>query len=143
MADIFSKKKRSEIMSKIRGRNTSIEKIVFRQLRREGIYFQKHYRPRTRRTFTIDIALPRKKIAVFIDGDFWHGYNFSKRKNKLPKKYWQEKIQGNIDRDRKVRSEMRRGGWRILRIWEHEIIGENGDGIGKIAEFIKKNNGSS
>lgn len=70
MADVFSKAKRSEVMSKIRGKNTKAELVVFRYLRKEGVYFQKHYK---RALGSPDIALPLKKRAVFIDGDFWHG----------------------------------------------------------------------
>jgi len=90
MPDKFSKEKRSEIMSRIRSKNTKAEITVFRELRKRGIYFQKHYK---KIAGNPDIALPRKKKAVFIDGDFWHGYNFSKLKERLPKKYWLEKIE--------------------------------------------------
>ena len=79
MADVFSKKKRSEIMSKIRSEETQIEQIVYRYLRKQGVYFQKHYK---KAPGSPDIALPKKKIAVFIDGDFWHGWRFSKKKSK-------------------------------------------------------------
>jgi DNA mismatch endonuclease (patch repair protein) len=75
--DVFTKEKRSELMSKIRSKNTGIEKVVFREIRKRGIYFQKHY---GRVAGNPDIALPRKKIAIFIDGDFWHGYQFEKIK---------------------------------------------------------------
>jgi DNA mismatch endonuclease, patch repair protein len=119
MADVFSKKKRSEIMSKIRSKNTKPEVLVFRELRRRGIYFQKHYK---RAPGSPDIALPRKKIAIFIDGDFWHGYRFSQQKSRLPKKYWRAKIEGNIKRDMKNRLLLRKAGWKVLRIWEHKII---------------------
>jgi DNA mismatch endonuclease (patch repair protein) len=118
MADVFSKEKRSEIMSKIRSKNTKAEVLVFRELRRLGIYFQKHYK---RAPGSPDIALPRKKIAVFIDGDFWHGYRFDKKKSRLPKKYWRAKIEGNIKRDRKNSLLLRKAGWKVLRVWEHEI----------------------
>jgi DNA mismatch endonuclease (patch repair protein) len=119
MADCFTKEKRSEIMSKIRSKNTKAEVLVFRELRRRCIYFQKHY---NRALGKPDIALPRKKIAIFIDGDFWHGYRFSNTKNRLPKKYWQEKIENNIKRDRKNRAKLRKDGWRVLRVWEHEVL---------------------
>lgn len=71
MTDVFSKQKRSEIMSLIRSKNTAIELNVFRFLRRNSIYFQKNYK---RAMGSPDVALPRKKKAVFIDGDFWHGW---------------------------------------------------------------------
>jgi len=83
MADVFTPKKRSEIMSKIRSENTKAEVLVFRELRKRRIYFQQHYK---RIAGNPDIALPQKKKAVFIDGDFWHGYQFSKRKKKAAKK---------------------------------------------------------
>ncbi|RZD19594.1 MAG: hypothetical protein EVG15_00760 [Candidatus Acididesulfobacter diazotrophicus] len=77
MMDKFTKEKRSEIMSNIRSQNTKVEILVFRELRKRKIYFQKHYK---KAIGNPDIALPRKKKAVFIDGDFWHGYQFSKLK---------------------------------------------------------------
>lgn len=78
------------------------------------IYFQKHYK----KAFgNPDIALPRKKKAVLIDGDFWHGYGFVKQKKRLPSKYWIEKIETNIRRDRKNRLKLKRDGWKVLKIW--------------------------
>jgi len=87
-------------MSKIRSKNTIAEKLVFKELRKRKIYSQKHYKKAPGKT---DIVLPRKKKAVFIDGDFWHGYKFLKQKESLPKKYWLQKIEGNIARDKKIR----------------------------------------
>ena len=71
MTDIFTPDKRSEVMSKIRGKNTKPELLVFRYLRSNKVYFRKHYR--TKQGIVLDLALPRKKRAVFVDGDFWHG----------------------------------------------------------------------
>jgi DNA mismatch endonuclease (patch repair protein) len=133
--DTFTKKKRSEIMSKIRSRNTKAELLVFKELRKKGIHFQKHYKNAPGKP---DIALPRKKIAVFIDGDFWHGYQFTKIKAKLPKKYWLKKIENNIKRDRRNRRRLHKDGWQILRIWEHEIINDTDDAINKILGFIAR-----
>ncbi|MBA3047162.1 very short patch repair endonuclease [Patescibacteria group bacterium] len=133
MADVFTPKKRSEIMSKIRSKNTKAEILVFKELRKRKIYFQKHYK---RAIGNPDIALPRKKKAVFIDGDFWHGYRFSKQKKRLPKKYWQEKIGSNIKRDRRIRAKLKREGWRVLRVWEHEVLKKFEASIEKIIEFL-------
>lgn len=134
MTDVFSKQKRSEIMSKIRGKNTKVEVLVFRELRRRGIYFQKHYK---RAPGNPDIALPRKKIAVFIDGDFWHGYRYGKIKNRLPKVYWRAKIEANILRDNRNRRTLRKMGWRVLRVWEHQIVKKNYKTIDRIEDFLK------
>ena len=116
--DKFTKKKRSDIMSKIRSRDTKVEKIVFRELSRRGVYFQKYYK---KAIGSPDIALPSKKRTIFIDGDFWHGYQFSKLKKRLPKKYWLAKITGNIKRDKLNRDKLKKDGWKVLRIWEHEV----------------------
>ncbi|OGI34302.1 MAG: hypothetical protein A2259_05090 [Candidatus Moranbacteria bacterium RIFOXYA2_FULL_43_15] len=133
MADIFSKEKRSEIMSKIRSKNTSIEKAVFRELAKRGVYFQKHYK----KAFgNPDVALPRKKKAVFIDGDFWHGYRFEKQKKRLANKYWINKIDTNIKRDRKNRLKLKKNGWKVFRIWEHEIERNFENSINKIESFL-------
>lgn len=121
-------------MSRIRSKNTRVEILVFRELRKSKIYFQKHYK---RVIGNPDIALPRKKKAVFIDGDFWHGYQFSKQKKRLPKKYWQGKIESNIKRDRRVKARLKREGWQVLRIWEHEILKNFDKAINKIIIFLK------
>lgn len=121
-------------MSKIRSQNTKVETLIFRELRKRKIYFQKHYK---RVVGSPDIALPRKKKAVFIDGDFWHGYQFLKLKKRLPKKYWLKKIEKNVRRDIKNRAKLRKNGWKILRIWEHDIE-KNIDKIIKKTELFLK-----
>ncbi len=120
-------------MSSIRSKNTKVEILVFRELRKRGVYFQKHYK---RALGNPDIALPRKKIAVFIDGDFWHGYQFSKLKKRLPKKYWLEKIERNIKRDRRNRAKLRRDGWKVMRIWEHDVYDKFDETIDKVIRFL-------
>lgn len=134
MADVFSKKKRSDIMSRIRSKNTGIEKTVFSYLRKHGIYFYKHYDKIPGKP---DIALPSKKIAVFVNGDFWHGYRFSTWKNRIPKKYWRDKIAANIARDKKRYASMKRRGWKVLHVWGHEIIMQPEKACSKIADFLK------
>lgn len=133
--DVFSKTKRSDIMSRISSKNTKQELRIFRELRKRDIYFQKHY---SRVLGCPDIALPRKKIAIFIDGDFWHGYGFKKFKNRLPKKYWRKKIESNIARDRKNRSKLKRVGWKVLRVWGHEIEDDLLATVGRIELFMKE-----
>ncbi|OHB20372.1 MAG: hypothetical protein A2854_01305 [Parcubacteria group bacterium RIFCSPHIGHO2_01_FULL_56_18] len=118
MADIFTKKKRSEVMGKIRGKGTKIEKIVEKFLRKEGFHFQTHYRIAGCRP---DIAFPKRKIAVFVDGDFWHGWQYPRWKKKLPAKYWQGKIEANIRRDKRYFARLRRRDWKVIRIWEHQL----------------------
>jgi len=134
MADVFSKKKRSEIMSRIRAKDTGIEKIVFSFLRKKKISFRKHY---SKIAGKPDIALPSKKIAVFINGDFWHGYRFKKWANRIPKKYWKEKIESNMARDRKNYRLLKKSGWKLLKVWGHEIAEHPEESCGKIGFFLR------
>ena len=132
--DIFSKKKRSEIMSLIRSKNTGIEKEVFRYLRRAGINFRRHYVQVPGRP---DVALPSKKRAVFIDADFWHGWRFAQWGGRLPSDFWKEKISSNIRRDKRNFALLRRKGWKVLRIWGHQLTGPRKDRtLERVRQFL-------
>jgi DNA mismatch endonuclease (patch repair protein) len=135
MADMFSRKKRSEIMSRIRAKNTGIEKQVFSFLCKNKIHFQRHY---SRVPGKPDIAVPSKKLAVFVDSDFWHGYRFEEWKRRVPKEYWREKIAGNIERDKRNRRALRRKGWKVLRVWSHQLARNPEKTLEKIAEFLRQ-----
>lgn len=115
MTDVFSKEKRSAIMANIRSKNTAPEVLVFRFLRAQGVYFQRHY---ARVSGKPDVALPKRKRAVFIDGDFWHGRDFGSRP--LPE-YWANKIERNIARDKRDHAALKIAGWRILRVWASDL----------------------
>ncbi len=115
MADIFSRKKRSWVMSRIRSRDTGIEKKTAQLLRKNKL----HYR-RFPKLFGSPDFIVEKKILVFCDGDFWHGYQYN-RKKKPPKKFWRDKIERNMERDRKVTRRLRADGWPVVRLWEHDI----------------------
>lgn len=137
MTDMYSPEKRSEIMSCIRSKETVAEKIVFKELRRRKIYFQKHYKSAPGKP---DIALPRKKKAVFIDGDFWHGRDFSRVANsREPDDFWVKKLARNMDRDKKQQEELARNGWLVLRVWESDIKRKRtcDAEIDKIADFLR------
>ena len=105
-------------MSRVKSKNTDIEKIVFSYLRHEKIYFQRNY---SRVSGRPDIALPRQKKAIFIDGDFWHGWKFERIKGKL-NPFWQQKIQANISRDIRNKKLLKTKGWMVLRVWEHDLV---------------------
>lgn len=116
--DTVDKATRSRIMASVKGKNTGIELKVFRILRANGIAFRKHYR---QVSGTPDIAFPKLKIAVFIDGDFWHGYRYPAWRWKIKSRFWREKIETNRSRDRRNFAKLRRDGWLVLRIWGHEV----------------------
>lgn len=119
MPDVFSKEKRSEVMSLIRSKNSKAERLVFRFLNQKGVYYQKHYK---RAPGKPDIALPRKKIAVFIDGDFWHGRNYEHRlRGRNDNDAWVRKVKRNMERDAEQVNELKKSGWKVLRVWESDI----------------------
>ena len=115
MADIFTPEKRAWVMSRIRSKDTKIEKSMASLLRKNKI----HYR-RFPNIFGSPDFVVEKKILVFCDGDFWHGYRYAKKK-KPPKKFWRDKIERNMGRDRKVTRKLRADGWSVVRLWEHDI----------------------
>jgi len=118
MADIYSKAKRSAIMAGIRSKNTEPERVVFLYLRMSGITFRRHY---SRVPGRPDVAIPSKRRALFIDGDFWHGWRFPAWAAKLPNNWWREKIAANIRRDKRTFALLRRRGWRVMRVWGHQL----------------------
>lgn len=120
MSDVFDPELRHRVMSSIRSKNSKAERIVFSYLRKERIYFQKHY---SRVPGKPDIALPRKKKAVFIDGDFWHGRNYQHRlKGRVGDDPWIVKLERNLERDREQEKLLLTSGWKLIRIWESDIL---------------------
>jgi len=134
MADRVSKEVRSRIMARIRGKNTGIELTVFRALRAYGVGFVRHYAKVPGKP---DVALPARKLAVFLDGDFWHGYRYPTWRKKISQKFWRDKIERNRTRDRRNFARLRRHGWRVLRVWEHEIERDPFVAVQKIRRFLK------
>lgn len=134
MADIFSKKKRSEIMSKVRNKDSKIEIEFRKKLWKAGFRYRKNS---TKYFGKPDILLKKYKTVIFIDSCFWHG---CKKHCILPvsnKKFWKDKIDGNIKRDREVSKYYKIVGWKVFRIWEHEMIKNVDKTINKIG-FLKE-----
>lgn len=116
MADFVSKAMRSKIMASIKSKDTSIDKKVALLLRAAGIKFRRY----PKMPSNPDFLLLGKKTVIFCDGDFWHGYKFKELEKRLPKP-WKEKIRNNMRRDRQSRHKLRKEGWKVVRLWEHEI----------------------
>ena len=132
MADVFSKKKRSWIMSRIRSENTSIDRRMRDMLSEARLKFVMYPDLYGKPDFQVG-----KRILVFCDGDFWHGYRYAEKKRPA-KKYWREKIEGNMKRDRHVSRKLRADGWSVLRIWEHDIMKKPEKCMKKIMRAWKK-----
>jgi len=122
MTDVFSKTKRSEVMSLIRSTNTKPE-IAFRKLISSTLYpkghrYRLHYKKLPGKP---DVVFVKKKVAVFVDGSFWHGHRLKKGQTNLSRRYWLPKIKRNMERDKSVNRRLRKMGWKVVRVWEHDI----------------------
>lgn len=104
-------------MSQIRSKNTKPEIKLRSLLWSAGYRFRKHYdiagKP--------DIVFPGKKVAIFVDGEFWHGKDFDQWKAKLGK-FWLRKISDNIKRDRKINILLRKSGWKVVHVWGKNVM---------------------
>ena len=119
MVDILSKKKRSQLMAKITGKETEPEILVRKYLFSKGFRFRKNDK---RYPGTPDIVLPKYDTAIFVHGCFWHGH--SCRAGRLPssnKKYWNAKIAENRARDKKKKRLLRKAGWKVIEIWQCKL----------------------
>jgi len=121
MADIFSKETRSKIMSCIRGKDTKPEIRLRKELFRRGYRYRLSYRFKEP-NFTPDLVMVSRRTCIFIDGCFWHKCPKCFKKPKSKKRYWREKIDRNVERDKEQNAYLMANGWKIIRIWEHEVI---------------------
>ncbi|MFA6308642.1 MAG: very short patch repair endonuclease [Clostridia bacterium] len=118
--DTFSKEKRHEIMSKIRGKDTKIEIKVRHWLYNNGIRYRKNCKNIAGKP---DIAIKKYKIAIFVQGCFWHSHENCKY-SRLPKsnlEYWEEKLNRNIARDSENTEALQRKGWHVFFVWECQV----------------------
>lgn len=120
MSDVFSKRKRSEIMRRVKGRNTTPELEVRSILHSTGLRFRINFKTLPGKP---DIVLRKYNTVIFVNGCFWHGHTNCKHAS-LPKsntEYWQRKIFGNRDRDLKNVKVLRKMGWNVIQLWECKI----------------------
>lgn len=132
MPDTFSKKKRSQIMSKIKSKNTNLE-IYFKKLIR-GLNFR--YQPKI--FGKPDFAIKKLKIAIFIDSCFWHKCPKHFRKPAANSSYWAQKTNLNVKRAKNVNMRLKKEGWKVLRFWEHDIKKNPNQCIKKAQKLVSK-----
>ncbi len=115
--DVLTRAQRSYCMSKIRSKNTKPEILIRKLLWSQGLRYRLHYslpgKP--------DIVFVSSKLAVFVDGCFWHGCPEHCNRSKTNTRFWDTKIRSNIERDKKNKTLLKSMGWKVLRFWEHEI----------------------
>lgn len=120
MSDNHTPEQRRENMQAIRGKDTSIELKLRKELWNRGL----RYRKNSKNVYGHpDIVFLHKKIAVFCDSEFWHGYDWEHRKNSIQtnREYWIPKIERNIQRDAEVNMKLKAEGWSVLRFWGKDI----------------------
>lgn len=117
MADVLTREQRSQCMSQIKGKDTKPEMKLRRALWGLGL----RYRLNTKLPGRPDLVFPRARIAIFVDGCFWHGCPQHCNRPKTNSDFWENKLSSNIERDKRVNAELLAMDWTALRFWEHEI----------------------
>jgi DNA mismatch endonuclease (patch repair protein) len=126
--DKFSTETRSKIMSAIKSKNTQPEKKLREMLSERGYRYRLHYGKEK-----IDIAFPSKKLAIFVDGCFWHQCPKHSHLPKSNKSYWLPKLRENMRRAKEKDRRLKNAGWKVIHVWEHEIIDNPEKCLKKIA----------
>jgi len=127
---------RSNTMRKIKSKNTKPELILRQYLWEKGIRY------RLKNADIIgkpDITIRRKKLAIFVDGEFWHGHNWEEKKEKIKsnREYWIPKIERNIERDKKTNQLLIQSGWKVIRFWENEVFSDIDTCLNRIISNIR------
>ena len=136
MPDIWTKEKRSEVMSRIRSVDTTPERAVRSMLHKSGYRFRLHRRDLPGKP---DVVLPKFRAVVFIHGCFWHQHadcNEGRIPNTRPE-YWVEKLQRTVQRDQEHQKKLQEAGWGVLVLWECEIEKRPDEVRVKIERFLK------
>ncbi len=131
----YTTKKRSKMMSKIRGKNTKPELLFRKALWHKGI----RYRIYSKLPGKPDVSIKKYKLAIFIDGEFWHGYNWAERMEtiKSNRGFWIPKIERNIQRDQEVNELLSKMGFTVFRFWSKEILNGLDKCINDVVTYIE------
>lgn len=129
----MSPETRSKVMARIRGKDTGPERLLRSLLHARGLRFRKNVRTLPG---TPDVVFGKAKVAIFVDGDFWHGWRLDEWEAKL-RPQWAEKLCRNVARDQVVRGELRRTGWKVIRVWEHDLVRDPEGWAARIEAIIR------
>lgn len=133
MPDNLTPEQRSFTMSRIRSKDTAPELTIRRMVHARGLRYRKHKNGLPGRP---DLVFASAMVVVFVDGDFWHGWRFPAWKDKIGD-YWKEKIGRNRRRDQKNFRALRRAGWMVIRVWEHEVKADSEACVDRIEEAVR------
>lgn len=136
MADVFSNKKRSEIMKKVRSKNNKSTELKLIQI------FNENHIIGWRRNYPVkghpDFVFLNSKVAVFVDGCFWHGHDCRNTRPSDNAEYWAKKRERNIRHDKEITALFEQRGWTVIRIWECELKKKNRDTLLKKLTCLKR-----
>lgn len=123
-------------MSSIKSKNSKIEIMLRKALWNRGYRYRINYPKIIGKP---DIVFVKKKVAIFCDGEFWHGYEWEKRKHEIKsnQKFWYEKIENNIKRDEHVNISLSEQGWKVIRFWGKDIENNLPKCMKKIEDVLK------
>lgn len=130
--DVLSSTQRRLCMSRNRGRDTGPEMLLRRALWREGY----RYRVQSDLPGKPDVVFPRNKLAIFVDGCFWHSCPEHGASPKTNSEFWHEKLDRTVERDKEVSSLLKYNGWHVIRLWEHEIKQDLDLVVGRVATAL-------
>lgn len=124
-------------MQAIHSKDTKIEVLLGKTLWANGLRYRKNDKTVLGKP---DFTLKRHRLAIFCDSEFWHGKNWSEtnRKIKSNRKYWIKKIERNIQRDKEVKNQLRKNGWKVIRFWAKQIESDSEKCVGKILTVINQ-----
>jgi len=136
-AGYYTTQARSKMMGKIRGKNTKPELLFRKALHHAGVRFRIHCKDLPGNP---DIANKRKQFVIFIDGEFWHGFQWEEKKHKIKRNrdFWIAKIERNMQRDQEVNQALNAKGFTVFRFWENEIKNNLGSCLQKVLVYLSE-----
>lgn len=136
MADDLTPEQRRRNMQAIRSKDTTIELLLRKALWERGVRYRKNYKKLIGKP---DIAITKYRIAVFCDSDYWYGYDWENRNQRIKsnRDYWVPKIERNMKRDQEVTERLQHEGWIVLRFWEWQIRKKLSECVENILQAIE------
>ena len=134
--DNHTPEQRRKNMQAIKSKDTSIECILRKKLWARGCRYRKNYKKLIGKP---DIVIPKYKLVIFCDSEFWHGKNYKECTDRIGTNpdYWKQKIKRNIERDKEVNEKLAAEGWTVLRFWEKEIRKETERCVEEVLAVIR------
>ncbi|MFZ5430466.1 MAG: very short patch repair endonuclease [Bacteroidota bacterium] len=134
----YTTRQRSDLMAKIKSQDTKAELKLRNALWNLGYRYRKNLKSLPGKP---DIVYPNKKLVIFVDGEFWHGYNWEQKKIRIRTnpKFWISKIERNIQRDEQINQLLSLSGWKVIRFWEHQLKKDFEGCLDKIIGYLVDN----